>query len=102
MGPPCFRAIVTKKTQVTKTDDGEDKVTVCVRYLGKKRDFNVSRKSKQMHYSELLQLVPGDEMYVSHDGEDICNIKHNPCYKRWWLATRSVLTKIFTGAALLR
>ena len=84
LGAPMLRAKVESKPQVEVLND-QSCVIVNVRYRGKKRSFEVITKCDSRHYNDLLQLCPGDEMHVSYDGEDICNIKHNPWWKRLWL-----------------
>lgn len=83
-GAPMFRAVVVTQPQNTQVDDEPVSVTVNVRYRGKK-PFAVIVDSRSRHFGELTSLRPGDEMYVSYDGEDICNIKHNPWWKKLWL-----------------
>ena len=65
---------------------GLSTIIVNVRYRGRKNGFPVAANFNSRHYSDLLQLRTSDEMYVSYDGEDICNINHNPWCKRLWLS----------------
>lgn len=84
LGAPMMRAKVENMPQEIVAG-GLSTVTVNVRYRGRRNGFPVTAGFNSHHYSDLLQLRPGDEMYVSYDGEDICNIKHNPWWKRLWL-----------------
>lgn len=85
LGAPMMRAKVESMPRV-EVLNGQSCVIVNVRYRGRRNGFPVTAGFNSCHYSDLLQLRPGDEMYVSFDGEDICNIKHNPWWKRLWLS----------------
>ena len=84
LGAPMIRAKVESMPQEIVAG-GLSTIIVNVRYRGRKNGFPVAANFNSRHYNNLLQLRPGDEMYVSYDGEDICNIKHNPWWKRLWL-----------------
>jgi len=84
-GALLYRAVVEDKPQVVAENGEPLSVTVSVHYLHKKNSFLVKRKKKERDFDTLMSLRAGDEMYVSYDGEDIGDVKHNPWWKRVWL-----------------
>ena len=82
-GALLFRALVVMEPQKSIVND-EPTVCVSVRYRGKKV-FLIEIDCRNRYFNDLLSLRTGDEMYVSYDGEDISNIKHNPWWKKLWL-----------------
>ena len=84
-GALLYRAVVEDKPQVVSVDGNPISVAVSVHYLHKKNSFLVKRKKKERDFDTLMSLRAGDEMYVSYDGEDISDVKHNPWWKRVWL-----------------
>lgn len=84
-GVICKRAMVESNPQITKINGEPTELIIHVRYRSKDTIFPVEAKHDDMHFDELLQLRPGDEMYVSYDGETMCDIKRNPWWKRAWL-----------------
>ncbi|MBR6355316.1 MAG: hypothetical protein IKR92_00535 [Alphaproteobacteria bacterium] len=83
-GALCFRAIVEEKPQPVVVDGQTVYVTLRVRYY-RKSAFSVNVPKSSRFFQSLLKCSPGDEMYVSYDGEDIASIKRNPKWKRLWL-----------------
>jgi hypothetical protein len=83
-GALCFRAIVEEKPQPIVVNGQTVSVTLRVRYR-RKSAFLVDVSKDSRFFRPLLEFSPGDEMYVSYDGEDITSIKRNPKWKRLWL-----------------
>ena len=84
-GAPMFRAMVETYPRIIKTQDEPISVRIHVRYRRKKTIFAIDVGSTDEDFDKLTTLRPGDEMYVSPDGEDISDITRNPLIKRLWL-----------------
>ena len=84
-GAPCPLAMVESCPLIAKKDDEPSKVTVYVRYRRKNTIFPVKAFKDSQYFELLSKLRPGDQMYVSSDGEDITEVIKNPLWKRLWL-----------------
>jgi hypothetical protein len=56
-----------------------------VRYRRKNTIFPVKVFKDSQYFELLSKLRPGDQMYVSSDGEDITEVIKIPLWKRLWL-----------------
>jgi hypothetical protein len=63
----------------------KEQVTIYVRYRRKNTIFPVKAFKDSQYFELLSKLRPGDQMYVSSDGEDITEVIKNPLWKRLWL-----------------
>lgn len=70
--------------EITKVNSEPISVRVHVRYRGQNIIFPVEVSKGDSHFDRLLTVRPGDEMFVSYDGEDISDIVHNNFFKRLW------------------
>ena len=78
-GALCPLAMVESYPLIAK------KVTVYVRYRRKNTIFPVIAHRGSQYFKLLFKLRPGDQMYVSSDGENITEVIRNPLWKRIWL-----------------
>ena len=60
-------------------------VTVYVRYRRRNTIFPVKALKDSQYFELLSKLRPGDQMFVSSDGETIAGVVRNPLWKRLWL-----------------
>ncbi|MBP5353082.1 MAG: hypothetical protein J6Y91_04890 [Alphaproteobacteria bacterium] len=86
LGAPCFRAVVRTKPQLNN-DRTEIVFQAVFRRSRTHREFTAEINCREQADSgqALLELRPGDEAYISPNGDDACNvIKHNRLM-RWLL-----------------
>lgn len=63
----------------------KEQVTVYVRYRRKNTIFPVIAYRGSQYFELLSKLRPGDQLFVSRDGEEITDVIRNPLWKRLWL-----------------
>ena len=84
-GVICKLAMVESYPLIVKKRGKSSKVTVYVRYRRKNTIFPVKALKDSQYFELLSKLRPGDEMFVSSDGETIAGVVRNPLWKRLWL-----------------
>ena len=84
LGATMWSSVVVDQPQKIELNGNPIAVTlsVCRRGQGV---FPVTIDYHNKRYCELLSLRPGDELFISFDGEDIGNIRRNPWWRRIWL-----------------
>ena len=68
---------MVKRDQIT--------VTVYVRRRRKNIIFPVIAHKGSQYFEQISKLRPGDQLFVSRDGEEITKVIRNPLWKRIWL-----------------
>ena len=84
-GVICKLAMVESYPLIVKKIGKSSKVTVYVRYRRKNTIFPVKAFKGSQYFELLSKLRPGDQMFVSSDGETIAGVVRNPLWKRLWL-----------------
>ena len=79
LGAPCFRAVIRTKPQL---NDDQTKIVfqAVFRRSRSHREFTaeICCREQMDGGQALLDLNPGDEAYISPNGDDVCSvIKHN-------------------------
>ena len=80
LGAPCSRAVILSKPVLCPETD---KVAFSARFNYSKRMIDAEVEDKK-----LLDLEPGDEIYLSGFGDETCGdiIRHNK-FMRWFILT---------------
>lgn len=80
-GAPCSLAMVESHPIRVK----KEQVTIYVRYRRKNSIFPVIVNRGSQYFEQISKLRPGDQLFVSRDGEEITEVIRNPLWKRLWL-----------------